>query len=238
MQLLEAQALDGERGRTPAVRARARTRAGGAPTRAAQRAAPRAPPPAAAQPRAALATRRRRATGDRRRRRARVARPRAPAGRRGSRARRRAGRRRPDPAPRAGARLGAHAPAARAARRTASWTPSSRSPTPEYASFASVSSGLAASTWKRSCAACDRVLPERRLPCARLPLQQQRARPVVPAQELRQRGELVLPADDGGGHAPIVRFPARRAKRAGRGRGASPGRGSAIARPLRSCSCS
>ena len=105
-------------GRTPAGRARARTRAWSAPTCAAQRAAPRAPHSAFAQPRAALGTRRHRATEGRRRPRARAARPRASAARRGSRARRRAGRLRPDPAPRAGARPGARAPEARAARRT------------------------------------------------------------------------------------------------------------------------
>ena len=55
----------------------------------------------------------------------------------------------------------------------------------------------------------DRVLPERRLPRPRLTLEQKRARPIVPAQELPDCGELVLPADDGGGHADIVRFAAR-----------------------------
>ena len=85
----------------------------------------------------------------------------------------------------------------------------------------------AASTWYCSRGCVDRVLPERRLPGARLSFQQERAGPVVPAQELRQRSELVLPADDRGRHGRDPRpwresaLPRarRRARRAGRRRG-------------------
>ena len=50
----------------------------------------------------------------------------------------------------------------------------------------------------------DSIQPQCRLPGSRLAFQQERARPVLPAQKPRERSELVLPADDGGGHELIL----------------------------------